>query len=82
MKIISEKDSRTILKNINFFCGQNAFHELSGLSFGAGEDDIHQLKTVSVTVKISNFSIHCFTQFFGNYLDQSSILSQDLHCFM
>lgn len=63
------------LKAYFFLHGQNGLHEVSGLYFGAEDDDIHQLKTVSVTVKTSSFSIHCFTQLFGNYLDLSSILS-------
>lgn len=61
MKILSDEDSRAILKR-----GQNGLCELSGLYFGSEVDDIHQLKTVSVTVKISSFSIHCFTQLFGS----------------
>lgn len=79
MKIVREKDSRTILKHINFFfCGRNAFHELSGLSSGAGEDDIHQLKTVSVTVKNLKFSHSLFYTILWKLLGSVKYLISEL----
>lgn len=84
MKTINDKSLKTHLKHINFFCGWKALRELPGLYFGAEVDDVYHLKMVSVTALSWKPQIFPFivlhSSFFGNNLDHSCILFQNLRC--